>query len=70
LGKESAHDIWQLIPHEFWKEHNLHWFSFLKNDAEKMTVERTVRLPYGMKQYQYLMTSKQKVEELWPLANT
>ena len=69
-GKKFAGDTWRPIPPAFWADHQLDWFGYLKGTPEDLKTTAAGAYPGDKSGMQHtwseLMTSKAKVEELWP----
>jgi hypothetical protein len=69
-GKKFATDIWRPIPPEFWKDHTLDWFGFLKGRPEGFGTAIVLARPGDgsnmQEQWSELMTSRARVEDIWP----
>lgn len=68
-GKQAQLDIWRPIPREYWEYHGIDWFSMLKGEPENLKTE-SKKTTKNIGTWHSLMTSRQKVSELWPVENT
>jgi hypothetical protein len=56
-------EIYEPIPAEFWRRHQVEWFDLLKG---KPTTEPMISASDRGERFKDLMTSRARVEELWP----
>jgi len=68
-GREGFSGTLNPIPPEYWEYYGLEWGSLLKGEAEEFQTELTKHArSVGIRRS--LMTSKSKVEELWPVEDS
>lgn len=69
-GSRSGSQVLNPIDAEFWAYHGIEWFSLLKGETEELTTElKEVGYRSLVERQVRLMTSRTKVEELWPSGN-
>jgi hypothetical protein len=62
-GKPSRNAVFEAIPAEYWRRHQIEWFGLLRGPA---TTEPAVSVADHGNRYEELMTSRTQVEEVWP----
>jgi hypothetical protein len=62
-GKRSRDAVFEPIPAEYWRRHQIEWFGLLRGPV---TTEPTVSVADHGNRYEELMTSRTQVEEVWP----
>jgi hypothetical protein len=62
-GKPSHNAVFEPIPAEYWRRHQIEWFGLLRGPA---TTEPAVSVADHGNRYEELMTSRTEVEEVWP----
>lgn len=62
-GKAGRNAVFELIPAEYWRRHQIEWFGLLRGSA---TTEPTASVADRGNRYEELMTSRSQVEDVWP----